>query len=273
LLYVTVGIRKTGASSTVGALGVPFGHIRFISRSNYGFLDTDMHINDTRGYHALAIDEHRNAFAPTLWRATANKVPDPNAWPKPRSVENTEQRWFVGAHANVGGGCTDDLLAQIPLRWLMTKAALHGLSFKNQVLIDEAKNTGPISNSYHEFAYGIYRFVSRPYQREIGAAPMEVSADQVSATINETIDASVFERWRSDASYRPASLVAWAKRQQVDPGALNTSVMARQASQSIIDEQPLPAIPAATAPAERETSMPGPNPTTTSGSPGSTDRH
>jgi hypothetical protein len=30
-------------------------------------------------------------------------------------VAHVEQRWFVGAHANVGGGYENDLLAQIPL--------------------------------------------------------------------------------------------------------------------------------------------------------------
>jgi hypothetical protein len=31
-------------------------------------------------------------------------------------IERTEQRWFIGAHANVGGGCFDDPLAQQVLR-------------------------------------------------------------------------------------------------------------------------------------------------------------
>jgi hypothetical protein len=70
----------------------------------------------------MAIDEHRRAFAPTLW--TVRKPKDPKAIvAAPRALESVEQRWFVGAHANVGGGYSSDLLAQIPLRWMMKKAS------------------------------------------------------------------------------------------------------------------------------------------------------
>jgi Uncharacterized alpha/beta hydrolase domain (DUF2235) len=42
-----------------------------------------------------------------------------------------KQRWFVGAHANVGGGYANDALAQIPLRWLADHAETLGLAFKD----------------------------------------------------------------------------------------------------------------------------------------------
>jgi uncharacterized protein (DUF2235 family) len=71
--------------------------------------------------HALAIDEHRNDFAPTLWDVHHPK--DQNAViAQARPLSSVEQRWFVGAHANVGGGYQTDLLAQAPLRWMMKKA-------------------------------------------------------------------------------------------------------------------------------------------------------
>jgi hypothetical protein len=35
--------------------------------------------------------------------------------------------------------------------------------------------------------------------------------------VNETIDATVFERWKKDPSYRPPSLREWATRKKVDP--------------------------------------------------------
>jgi hypothetical protein len=52
--------------------------------------------------------------------------------------------------------------------------------------------------------------------------------------INEMIDASVFDRWHADISYRPPGLEAWAERRDVDPckimvfvraGDLNVAVM------------------------------------------------
>src|SRR5580704_8917572 len=45
-----------GVYDTVGALGVPFGNIPVISRSNYAFLETDLRINDYLSFHAMSID-------------------------------------------------------------------------------------------------------------------------------------------------------------------------------------------------------------------------
>ena len=117
-----------------------------------------------------------------------------------------EQRWFVGAHANVGGGYASDPLAQRPLKWLMEKAAASGLIFRDQVVIDTGQVAPPVADSYREFAHGLYRFVSRPFYRPVGLPPQE-GAQATTARINETIDGSVFERWRADEKYRPANLI------------------------------------------------------------------
>ncbi|HET7166316.1 MAG TPA: hypothetical protein VFI94_14370, partial [Pseudolabrys sp.] len=49
-------------------------------------------------------------------------------------------------------------------------------------------------------------------------------------TINETVDSSVFARWRADPNYRPPNLSNWAKSQNVDPSKIMTSVRADDAS-------------------------------------------
>jgi len=218
-----------GVWDTVGALGVPFGNIPVISRSNYGFLETDLRINDARAYHALAIDEHREAFAPTLWSKAV--VKGAATYP-PRSLDDVEQRWFAGAHADVGGGYENGLLAQIPLRWLMQKARIHGLTFKNMVVMDGDEIRADIHDSFKDMAGGIYRSLKlfQPYFRPIGRAPI-VSGDAATTMINETIDGSVFDRWRKDSGYRPANLVAWAKRHSVDVATLQKSVRADDLTQ------------------------------------------
>jgi uncharacterized protein (DUF2235 family) len=107
-------------------IGIPAFSIKGVSRSTLDFLHTGLRIHIEYNYHALAIDEHRADFAPTLWDVRHSNNPnDPHA--PPRSLESVEQRWFVGAHANVGGGYDSDLLAQIPLRWIMEKASLRRL--------------------------------------------------------------------------------------------------------------------------------------------------
>lgn len=212
-----------GVYDTVGALGVPFGEIPVISRSNYSFLETDLRINNDRAFHALAIDEHREAFAPTLWTKTVEKGSD--AYPD-RPLSQVEQRWFVGAHADVGGGYENGLLAQRPLRWLMEKAQQHGLMFKDTVDVDGEEARAPIHDSFAEMAHGLYRLCKlwRPYHRTIGCVPV-VDGDRTTTTINETIDSTVFNRWRSDKTYRPPNLVQWAA-DRVDIESLQEAVRA-----------------------------------------------
>lgn len=113
-------VKMVGVWDTVGSVGVRAGNIPGISRSQFDCLQTGLRIHILNGYHALAIDEHRDDFAPTLW--TVRHPKDPNAViAPPRLLSAVEQRWFVGAHANVGGGYQTDLLAQAPLRWMMKR--------------------------------------------------------------------------------------------------------------------------------------------------------
>ena len=56
-----------GVWDTVGALGIPFGPLRWIGQAKYNFHDTELSDRIRFAYHALAIDEARNSFKPTLW--------------------------------------------------------------------------------------------------------------------------------------------------------------------------------------------------------------
>ncbi len=213
-------IKFLGVFDTVGALGVPFPLVRRLRGSAYPFLNTGLRQNNEFAFHALAIDEHRKAFSPTLWTnqgATSAK---------PRPIERTEQRWFVGAHANIGGGCFDDPLASLPFAWLERKATALGLTFRTGFSAEANAVSGGISDSYGQFMWGLYRLATfgRAYYRPIGVAPKAEGEGVVN--INETIDASVFERWRADLSYRPPALQAWAKAEKVDPAQIKDPVRA-----------------------------------------------
>jgi hypothetical protein len=219
-----VKIKVVGVWDTVGSLGFPAFAIPGISRPTFGYLHTGLRIQIEHGYHALAIDEHRKAFEPTLWDVRTPK--DPNeARAAPRPISNVEQRWFVGAHANVGGGYETDLLAQAPLRWIMKKASLYGLTFRNDVDIDGDIFSAPINDSYKEFMNGAYSKASRPFYRTIGQEP-DLRDDGTHTNVNETIDQSVFDRWRTVQSYRPSNLAEWAYRKKVDPAKVTTAVRA-----------------------------------------------
>jgi hypothetical protein len=221
-------VKVVGVWDTVGSVGVAAGNIPGISRSQFSYLQTGLFLPIQNGYHALAIDEHRSDFAPTLWTVRHHAR-------MPPALPNVEQRWFVGAHANVGGGYETDLLAQAPLRWMMKKAEAHGLTFRSEVALDGDALKGPIIDSYQSFIGGFYRIFSRRLYRPIGPEP-EVRENGTHTNVNETIDVSVFQRWRADPNYRPRNLVEWAQHRKVDPAQLQTSVLAGDPRVAVPDQ-------------------------------------
>ncbi len=219
-----IHIEFVGVWDTVGELGIPLFSIQGVSRSTLRFHSTELRPPIDYGFHALATNENRRAYSPTLWTARTSDTPDPDA-DAPRPLSSVEQRWFVGAHANVGGGNDSDVLPQIPLRWLMKKASLHGLTFRSDVDLDADELKAEVTDSYWTFMYGIYRLFSARYFRPIGAPPAPVQ-DGTESSVNETIDVSVFARWNHDMAYRPRNLADWADRHGVDIASLTGSVLA-----------------------------------------------
>lgn len=219
-----VEVKFMGVFDTVGSLGIP--NVPWLNKRAQ-FLNTGLRTSNNYAFHAVAIDEHRGAFLPTLWTKDVPYGPTPLGVVPPRPIDKTEQRWFVGAHGNVGGGYYNDLLAQIPLRWMMEKAKLAGLAFRRDVMISGNVNEATVGDSFAEFAYGFYQFVSRRHYREIGGKPLSLDGGKILRhSINETIDASVFERYRQNPQYRPSGLERWATMFKLDPGNIRNSVRA-----------------------------------------------
>lgn len=110
-----IAVNFLGVWDTVGALGIPVGFMGEISGLVHGFHDTSPSRIVRHGAQALAIDEHRDEFVPTLWTGTA---------PQGSTIE---QVWFAGCHSDVGGGYSDRELADIPLLWMADRAKSAGL--------------------------------------------------------------------------------------------------------------------------------------------------
>jgi uncharacterized protein (DUF2235 family) len=118
-------IRILGVFDTVGALGIPVQGLRRVNRAKYEFHDPEANsIVDVR-LHAVAIDEPRRPFSPTLW--TKPKFKRISARRSP-----TEQVWFSGAHADIGGGYVkwnqgnDELgLSHVSLAWMLQRVRYH----------------------------------------------------------------------------------------------------------------------------------------------------
>jgi hypothetical protein len=116
----------------------------------------------------------------------------------------------------------------------MRKASSHRLAFKNEVDLDDELDRSPIADSYRDFMWGAYSMVSPRRYRTIGAPPEE-RADGTHTRVNETIDASVFESWRTRKAYRPPSLVNWAAAKKIDPATIVNSVRADNPSVVVPD--------------------------------------
>jgi uncharacterized protein (DUF2235 family) len=220
----SVDVEFTGVWDTVGALA-DTSHFTALTGGNHDFLDTNLRRPQKHVFHAMALDEHRKIFEVDLLRRYVKKTGD---MVLERTLDQVEQRWFVGAHSNVGGGIPNDQLAQIPLKWLMDKAIQQGLEFRDVVEIDPDVIMSPVEDSFAEFAKGAYKLfeLGQPFYRPLDLPPEERSTTIVH-TINETIDGSVFERWRKDATYRPQNLQDWARKHGgLDPASLITAVRA-----------------------------------------------
>lgn len=215
----------TGVWDTVGSVATT-RHLALLTGGDHSFLDVNLRRTEQHAYHAMAIDENRVDFDVTLlsyYRPNEESGP----YVSPRPLADVEQRWFCGAHGDVGGGTYSDALAQLPLRWLLTKASSHGMAFKREVELDAEATNGVIEDSFKDFlagAYRVYAFGHRNW-RPIGRRP-EPRAHTTIHTINETIDRSVFDRCRSDPGYAPANLREWAGRHGVELAKLTNSVTA-----------------------------------------------
>jgi uncharacterized protein (DUF2235 family) len=120
-------LSMVGVWDTVGALGIP-SIIGGVSPLLYGFLDTGLHPDVLNAYQALAIDERRVEFPPTLWTSA------------PTPGQTIEQVWFCGCHSDVGGGTSPaasdngTALSDITLSWMMNKASALGAVFTPSAL-------------------------------------------------------------------------------------------------------------------------------------------
>lgn len=112
-------IKFLGVWDTVAALGVPVrGLDAFVDRIpglKHKFHDLSLSPSVENACHALAIDEERKTFLPTLWER--NVAAD----------QTLKQVWFCGVHTDVGGGYPEQELSDIPFEWMLKNAKNHGL--------------------------------------------------------------------------------------------------------------------------------------------------
>jgi uncharacterized protein (DUF2235 family) len=118
--HLEAPIEMVGVWDTVKALGIRLPFFWMLAPDRHAFHNHHLGSSIRHGYHALALDETRLAFAPVLWDC-------PPGW-----EGNVEQVWFRGAHGDIGGQIGDFAMARplsnIPLVWMLERSAALGLA-------------------------------------------------------------------------------------------------------------------------------------------------
>jgi len=167
-----------GVWDTVGALGIPVTGLRRWkwNRKRYEFHDVMLSTRVRYAYQALALDERRKAFEPTLWQKQADAP----------ATQVLAQAWFPGVHSDVGGGYGESGLSDCALTWMCERAVRSGLAM-DLSLIPSGEVTGPMHESLNWF----YRL--------IGAASRKWGASN--PTGYELLHRTAIERAERDPHY------------------------------------------------------------------------
>jgi uncharacterized protein (DUF2235 family) len=218
-----VRIKCVAVWDTIGNLGIPFVRKGLI-KELLAFHDTELPPTVDVGLHALAIDEPRGPFSPTLWTLKKGA-----ALPSGQIVE---QVWFPGCHANIGGGYRDCALSDIALLWMAERLTqTTGLAVDIQGLRATTR-PDPLGEQVSPTSDGIYRvsymlpFVRLIKQNRKGISALRraiLGGWRTSALapselpVNESIHASALARFGkrvpqrrgagvSEIKYRPRNL-------------------------------------------------------------------
>jgi len=209
--YSEIYVDFVGVWDTVGALGIPIDGFRLPLLSRlWTFHDTTLSRYVLNAYQAMAIDERRRPFRPTLW------VQQDGA-----KDQMLEQVWFSGAHCDVGGGYRDPGLSEIALLWMAEKARSCGLSFKPDHLVvtnpaadDEARRAGihvapDHAAELHDSRTRYYRLLPA-YNRLATDEGKNVDGGALASSAKRLHD--------DNRAYRPPGLSDWlAARKPVTP--------------------------------------------------------
>lgn len=202
-------IACVGVWDTVGALGIPLGPLNPFKRQKQ-FHDTSLGAHIDCALHAMAADEKRGPFAPTLWeKEIGAKLPHKQV---------VEQVWFAGAHSDIGGGYGDWALSTLTLDWMASRIEAHTFlrlhkNWRDLLKKDLHECGRTFENAslgtLHESRSILYTF-SRilPFQRIIGnqaawARPFRrLKPKENNEFVNEAIHRSVLDRFGKQALFQ-----------------------------------------------------------------------
>lgn len=185
--YYNLRIKFIGVWDTVGALGIPSRWFQWYNNKKYQFHDTKLSSITDNAYQALAIDEKRENFKPTLWEKSDKVL-------RGEVQQMMEQVWFAGVHSNIGGGYPDQSLSDITLNWMVNKAKAAGLGFEKKYLEQHLNpNVSGVLYNSKTFPFNVLPDYLRPICKNTLA--------------NEAVNESAIERMKILPDYHPQNLL------------------------------------------------------------------
>lgn len=210
-------IRFIGVFDTVGSLGIPIDMWYFTKMINrrWGFHNTDLSPIVKSAYHALAIDERRKPFRPTLWAPKKNPTPGPETPPPAGQI--VEQVWFAGVHKDVGGGYERRGLSDISLLWMVDRARTCDVAFRPGAFrdstspSDDPTSADPVLGAYTTVSPDAFceLNVSRKGLFKIFPGYNRPFSQGLEGT--EYLSSTAEDRHEKDAKYAPRGLVDYLK--------------------------------------------------------------
>ena len=198
-------IRCIAVWDTVGALGVPNTMVQGILKHVFRlseFHDTELSSKVSYAFHAIAIDERRHPFLPTLWVQNAEGV---------GANQHLEQVWFAGCHSDVGGGTRTSQLSDVALDWMLDRARLAGLN-----LATPGEAWPPDFPAYHPSPLGpIHETLTLFYRLFFPSGVRQIGSTE--ELTHEAISDAAWIRWNAVPTWRPKALVRYAEK---NPGEL-----------------------------------------------------
>lgn len=203
---VDLRIRYMGVWDTVGSLGIPrVLPINIGLNRRYEFHDTALSRSVYSARHAVAVDERRAAFRPTLWSNL-------DAFNTPGAPPRVQQMWFPGDHGGVGGGGEKRGLSNVPLLWVLEGAEMAGLRLDREpgsVLSNCMADIDPIGTPLGGQGFSLLNFTGLRWRPGLTRA--------------DDIHEATRLRYVANAAYRPDVLAPYAD-------AISSSVRAAQAA-------------------------------------------
>jgi len=199
--YVPAPVEAVAVWDTVGSYGIPAYNTKLARIDVFQFADLKLSAAVRSGLHAVAVDEQREDFEPTLWDADLRVT----------------QVLFVGSHGDVGGGYPECAQSDAALKWMTGRLAQLGVRFSAApIFVPRPDPKGPAHQQWRHPPWN--RLVHRPRVFPGGLILSQSVVDRLAA------GDVVAEPGTAPGPYGPTNLVKYIIGKAAAPGIADAAL-------------------------------------------------